>query len=106
MVRLMVRPQAYEDLEEIVGYIGTDNPDAGYRFLLAAQAAFHTLAAMPLLGTAREVRNARLGGMRTYLVPQFRKYLVIYQATPEGVEILRVVHGARDLDRLLEDEEP
>lgn len=105
MARLMIRPRAYEDLEEISAYIAMDSPAASIGFLDAAEKAFSVLAEMPLLGVAWAVSDAKLGGMRTYLLPQYRNYLIIYRATPEGTEILRVVHGARDIGPLVDQEE-
>ena len=36
-----------------------------------------------------------------YAAAPFRDYLIFYRVTAEAVEILRVLHGARDIDRLL-----
>jgi plasmid stabilization system protein ParE len=36
--------------------------------------------------------------VRVYPLPRrFRNYLVFYRTTSDGIEILRVLHGARDL---------
>ena len=58
---------------------------------------FVLLAANPKLGRALpELRE----GMRRWPVGQ---YLVLYREITGGVEIVRVVHGKRDLKRALRD---
>ena len=34
-------------------------------------------------------------------VSRFRKYLVFYRSIDDGIEILRILHGARDIQGLL-----
>lgn len=46
-----------------------------------------------------------LSGMRVWPVKGFRKILVFYRPIAVGVEIVRVVHGARDFAALFDDEE-
>lgn len=41
-----------------------------------------------------------LAGMRFHSVHGFRKYLIFYIPGSEGIEIVRVLHGARDLKTL------
>jgi toxin ParE1/3/4 len=49
-----------------------------------------------------------LGSWRAYLPPRYRVwsltrfgYVIVYDATTDPVQILRIVHAARDLPRLL-----
>ncbi|MEO0530937.1 MAG: type II toxin-antitoxin system RelE/ParE family toxin [Planctomycetota bacterium] len=94
------RPAVDDDLDGISGHIQQSSPDAAHRFLNAAQQAFDLLASQPLAGQAfphpkhPELRVWSLGG-------RFRNYAVFYVPTPDGVEIVRVLHGARDLLRAL-----
>jgi uncharacterized protein YyaL (SSP411 family) len=50
------------------------------------------------LGRLRKFRNPRLKGVRSWLVSGFDNYLIFYRATPEGIEVLHVYHGARDIE--------
>ena len=92
---------AYADLEAIAGYIQQHNPDAAHRFLIVAEKTFSLLASQPLLGEAyphpkfSELRFCTLGR-------RFRNYVVFYRPIAEGVEIVRVLHGAQDLLRVLD----
>lgn len=99
--RIVLRPEAERDLEEIAAYIGRDGPSAALRFLDAAQAAFEALAAAPLIGSARRFRSRRLAGVRLWPIPDFDAYLIIYRPMEDGVDVSRVLHGARDLLALL-----
>jgi len=93
-------PAAYKDLNGIASYIQQHNPDAAHRFLIIAEKTFHLLASQPLLGEAfphpkhSELRFWALGR-------RFRNYVVFYRPTAEGVEIVRVLHGARNLPSAL-----
>ena len=42
----------------------------------------------------------RLDGMRSHGVRDFHKYIIFYILREDGIEIVRVLHGARDLPAL------
>ncbi len=83
--------RAEEDLIEIWLYIAGDNPGAADKLLDRIEATFGLLAENPVLGPARP----DLAPMLRYLV--VRNYLILYRQIDDGVEIVRVVHGARHL---------
>jgi toxin ParE1/3/4 len=92
------------DLTEHVLHLLDENPAAAARFVDAIEAAFERLSEMPSLGVRRAFRNPRLRGMRMWPVPGFEKYLIFYRVASERVEVIRVLHGARDIGRLFEGE--
>ena len=51
----------------------------------------------PHAGAEYPVPNRRLGGLRKWAIDGFRKYLIFYRVTTDAIQVLRVVHGARDL---------
>ncbi len=55
---------------------------------------------MPGLGSPCESSHPVLASLRAATVPGFRKYLVLYRPISEGIEVLRVIHGARDIESL------
>lgn len=59
---------------------------------------------MPQRGKLIQSNNPELGNIRQQAVKGFKKYLVFYRPTDLGVEILRVIHGARDIEAILEEE--
>jgi toxin ParE1/3/4 len=60
---------------------------------------------MPLIGSPREVKDARLSGLRMWPVEGFPSHLIFYLPQEDGIEVIRVLHGARELRRILEAEE-
>jgi toxin ParE1/3/4 len=98
---LVVRPQAWTDLRDIALAIAEDSLEASDRFLQDAENAFARLAQMPELGSARRFRRKSLKGLRLWPLPRFPKYLILYYPRENGVEVVRVVHGARNVEKLL-----
>ena len=104
-LRIFKKPRAQSDLEDIAEFIAEDSPNAAERFLLAAQQAFDALAEMPGLGRERrEFLNPKLEGLRSRLIPGFENYMIFYQVGADRIEIIRILHGARDLGSIIEAE--
>jgi plasmid stabilization system protein ParE len=102
MARVIVRAQAEADVDEIAATIARDNLRAALRFYDRVEETFDRLSDWPLLGTRRRSRDPAFEGLRSYPVRGYRTYLVFYLPRPDGtVEILHVVHGARDIDAAL-----
>jgi len=99
-----IRPQARRDVVELATYIGRDNIEAANRFLLASARTFEFLATSPEIGAVYSTKNKRLVGLRVFRVNRFPNHLVFYLPQTKTIEIVRVLHGARDLDAALQDE--
>jgi len=99
--RIIWPPPAEADLEELSERIGRANPRAARRFIEAVREATTRLAEMPELGGEYESANPRLKGLRVVTIPGFRNYLLFYRFNDDSLDVVRVIHGARDLDRLL-----
>jgi toxin ParE1/3/4 len=95
---------AQRDLDECAEYIRRDHPRSALRFLRAARTTMERLLAMPGMGSLYESDEPELAGVRFFPVSRFRNYLVFYRPTTTGIEVLRVLHGARDIERLLRGE--
>jgi toxin ParE1/3/4 len=63
------------------------------------------LAKSPGIGELYNVTNPRLEGLRCTQVRRFKKYLIFYRRISGGVDIIRVLHAARDIRDILEAEE-
>ncbi len=85
-----------QDLIDIWIYIAQDNPDAADRVLDEIAAKCHLLAEYPRLGPVRPDIRADL---RYFPVGS---YLILYREIEGGVEIVRVVPGARNLPDLFD----
>ncbi|MHB1561477.1 MAG: type II toxin-antitoxin system RelE/ParE family toxin [Isosphaeraceae bacterium] len=95
-------PEAIQDLIEIADYIAERTGlAASDRFLDAVDRTFRRLAQMPGIGTRWDDEDPELEKVRFFPVTRYRKYLVFYRPLGGGIEVLRVLHGARDLRRIL-----
>jgi len=95
--RLVLSPRAAADLEEIADYIARDNPVRAVTFVAELEATCRAVAATPELYPARPD-----------LAPGLRmavhgRYLVLYRDLPgeNTVRVVRVLHSARNVPRLL-----
>jgi toxin ParE1/3/4 len=100
--RYSVRPKAIEDLDDQAFYLATKaSNEIAHRFLIAAHETFSLLATQPEMGWRPRLQHFRLRTLRVFRVSGFGNVLVIYLPLVGGVEVLRVVHGSRDLRALL-----
>ena len=105
MAAIVKRPAALLDIEEHAWFIFQDNEEAGLRFPFACDATFERLLEAPHIGSARRFRHSRLAGLRQWPVQGFPNHLVFYLPIEDGIEIVRVLHGARDVEHILATEE-
>jgi toxin ParE1/3/4 len=97
---LIWTPLAEEDLLEIYSTIAADNVDAAERLYSAIQERIEMLVEYPRMG----LRRPEIAPSARMLVKGM--YLVLYETHPdtddgsvERVEIVRIVHGQRDLSQ-------
>ncbi|MBE9234972.1 type II toxin-antitoxin system RelE/ParE family toxin [Anabaena aphanizomenioides LEGE 00250] len=91
MTYLLRTAQAEEDLIEIWLYIAADNQVVADKILDQIEEKSQLLAKNPGIGQARpdiapEMRYFPVGS-----------YLILYREIKDGIEVVRVVHGARNL---------
>jgi toxin ParE1/3/4 len=101
---ILLDARAVQDLEEQADYIAADSLPSSVRFAQAVQAAFEQIRELPHIGRIRAFPNPRLAGIRQWRVPGFENYLIFYRPIEDGIEVLRVLHGARDVERLFTEE--
>ncbi|WP_138497524.1 type II toxin-antitoxin system RelE/ParE family toxin [Nostoc sp. PA-18-2419] len=104
MFEVKKRPQVIRDLIDLATYIAEDNLDASDRFLTAAEATFKQLAKTPAIGKFCQFSHPNLGDTRQISIKGFKKYLIFYRITESAVDILRVIHGARDLESIFDED--
>jgi toxin ParE1/3/4 len=88
------------ELWDIWQFIAEDNPDAATRVVEAAFETFASVALNPAIGTRRRFKHSRLKNVRSGRISGFDSYLIFYQPAPEGIHVLHVYHGARDIESL------
>ena len=104
MATVTRRSVAEQDLEEAAVYIGQNGVPVAKRFLHAADRAFDLLASMPGIGALFPLANPSLQGLRHHSIKGFPKHIIFYLPTADGIEVVRVLHGARNIADLLEGE--
>jgi toxin ParE1/3/4 len=88
-------PLAEQDYREIWRYIARDNEDAASRLLQTIDRKLELYAENPAMGTKREMLAP---GLRSFPIG---KYLAFYRIVSDGIQLVRVLHGARELKKLL-----
>ena len=99
MRRVIVLPAADRDLDEqALYYLERGAPKTATRWYDQAAATFEFLTGHPevRLQTSREA----LRGIRSWPISGFDRHDVFYRPIEEGIEVVRVLHGARDLENL------
>lgn len=97
---VILAPRAREDVKQIAAYIAEHSPQSSTAFRHTLETIYEELLDLPEIGITRNFHNPEMKGLRMLRVRKFEKYLVFYRSSPGGLEIVRVVHGARDLPSL------
>ena len=99
MKRHIISQPAIKDLEEIIDYFSSRNVDAGERFINEFEKKCKNLANFPNMGRSYDDIKSSLRGL------PLAGYVIFYRVVDDGIEIVRVVSGYRDLESLfLQDE--
>jgi len=97
------RPQVAIDLIDCAEYISKENLDTALRFLDAAETAFAFVAKNPEVGALCKFRLAEAERVRFWAIKGFENHLMFYLPLADGIDVIRVIHGARDLKIILTD---
>ena len=96
MSRFKLSAPARQDLREIRDYIALDNVPAARKFLARLTQSLRGIAEAPGKGH----RRTDLTDLPVRFWP-VGAYLIVYDPEKRPVEILRVLHGARDVEGIL-----
>jgi toxin ParE1/3/4 len=101
--RILLRPAAERDLERQAQYIArSSGADAAQRFYRAAEETCQLIAGRPGIERPIPYRNPLLAETRMFRMKGFTNHLLFYRPVKNGIEIVRVIHGARDIESLFE----
>ena len=103
---VLTRPIVLEDLNDHYARINRDEPYAAERFKRQARHDFELLASMPEMGPRHHMKHPRLQGVRFWPIKGFTNFLIFYFPIENGIEVMRVLHGARELTAALANEPP
>jgi toxin ParE1/3/4 len=99
MPKLKISNRAERDLAEIGRYIAKDSPINAFQFIQKLKKNLRILATQRMIGRARDEFSP---GLRSV---SYGRYTIFYYVSGQFVEIAHVIHGARDIERLMKDRE-
>jgi toxin ParE1/3/4 len=94
MRRIVRTPQANDDLFSIWEHIARRNTSAADTLIRRCDETFRTLASNPGIGQKQDQYRP---GLRCFPVGS---YIIFYMTIDDGIEVIRVLHGARDIPSL------
>ena len=86
------RPLAADDIAEIWDHIADDSLRAADRWIDQLDEQFALLSSQPLMGRSRDELAP---GLRSF---PFGRYVIFYEPIEGGIDIVRLLHSARDVD--------
>jgi toxin ParE1/3/4 len=95
VARARFSPEAIADLQRIQELIAQGDLRQALLFVRALRDTCHRIAATPYMGRARSDLRP---GLRS---SPHGAYLILYRVAIPRVEIVRILHGSRDLRRLV-----
>jgi toxin ParE1/3/4 len=99
--RLRITPAADADVDAAAGFIAQDSLQAALRFYDAVDRTYVEIREHPLRWPRYELDHPRLVNLRKRSVFKFGDYLVFYRTEESLIEVIRVLHGARDIPSIL-----
>ncbi|MFL6235699.1 MAG: type II toxin-antitoxin system RelE/ParE family toxin [Thermoanaerobaculia bacterium] len=99
MGRYVLTAAARADLSEIAELIRQDSPGAARKVVKSLRDAMAKLAGMPQMGHIRE--DLARTSLRFWPV---YSYLIIYDPQSRPIQVVRILHGARDVRALMDED--
>ena len=96
MSQIRISPRARSDLTEIWSYIADDSISNADAFIDKLHEAVKALASQPGVGRRREELAP---GILSF---PFGRYVIFYRTNRDTIEIVRILHGARDIQAIFE----
>jgi toxin ParE1/3/4 len=94
-MQLVFSRNAEADIENVGDYIAKDNPSAAIAFVQRLLDRCSQIAQFPGIGRRRsDLKSA-------YRSVTEGQYVILYIASSDKVEIVRVLHGKQDIERAL-----
>jgi toxin ParE1/3/4 len=95
-MKIVWLPKSVTDLSDHANYLATVSTDLSIQFLDAVKSTCGTIAASPWIGAEIVAVLPQHVGIRVWPVRRFRAYLLFYRIHKERIEIVRLLHGAKN----------
>lgn len=96
--KIQRRIQAARDVEETAEYIAKDSLEAALRFLQQTKSTLQYLAENPGIGGRFVSDHPEFENLRACRVKGFPNHVIFYIEREGAIEIVRILHGAMDLE--------
>ena len=104
-MKFVIRPAAREDiLRQYEYYLSEADDLVAARFLAAVESAIEKVCRQPGMGAPKMLKNPKLAGLRSSPVRGFSDLRVYYLVSEQVLRVVRVLHGKRNIDPMLETE--
>lgn len=95
------RPDAVREMADLLDFIRAADPTAADEVQQQIELTLELLDANPLSGSRLRVTNRNLRGLRFATVRYYPQFVILYLPRDDGVEVLHVARGRRNLSRLV-----
>jgi toxin ParE1/3/4 len=104
-VNHIIRQAAKDDIiRQFRYYLLEDAFETATRFLDAVEESIEAICRLPHIGAPKPLKNPILSGLRSWAVKGFEEILIFYVVQSGALRVVRVLHGRRDIKRILERE--
>lgn len=102
----IILPAARDDILRQFRYylVDQENPELAGRFLSAVRNTIEQIVRMPHAGAPKRLSREVLRGLRSWPVKKFEDVRAYYLVDKGGLRVVRVLHGKRDINRILDRE--
>lgn len=99
-----IRPAARDDILRQYRYylVAEAAPAVAQRFLKAVRETINHVCRLPRIGPITVLENPKLAGLRSWPVRGFEAIRIYYLPGKGGIRVIRVLHGKRDVNPILE----
>jgi toxin ParE1/3/4 len=94
---LLIRPRAIVDIDDLSLFLALSSTRVALRFQKSVQQSMERIAKRPDLGALYDSDLPHLRALRFWAVRGFPNHLICYRQTGDGIEVVRVLHGARNI---------
>ena len=98
-MRVTRKPKAVADIQEIWAYIAEDSIVEADRWVDKLDEKLSLWASRPMIGRGRD---EIFKGIRSL---PFGRYVVFYHPLQDGIDVVRVIHSARDVDAVFDEDQ-
>ena len=105
-MKVLYRQTASDDIVRQFRYylLSADAPEIAIRFREAVRRTIQSLSQNPHVGLRYSSNNPRIQNLRSWPVAGFEAIRIYYALEQDAMHIIRILHGKRDVRRILQSE--